>query len=244
MWNRGFVDMSNYWGNRNLGNRKSFGYVPQIYGNLFYKAHKMDPLLLNGRSISTYKDLIFLGYRLEDKRPVFIYQADANKIEMSVRSDESEYSALFSYKIIMGTGSIDYEKNPQCKVVNKNKNEISVAYKGALIEIYELPKEKSDGKPSVGLGKTLYENLGCMVCHSLDGAKGHGPSFKNLAGSMREFVDGSKAVADDEYLEKSIMDPNHQVVKDFPPNFMPPFKDVVKPYEIKSLILYIKAVEK
>ena len=53
-------------------------------------------------------------------------------------------------------------------------------------------------------GKALYTSLGCVGCHSLDGSKGTGPTFKGLAGSQVQLTNGQSVVADPAYLEKSI----------------------------------------
>ena len=51
-------------------------------------------------------------------------------------------------------------------------------------------------------GKALYTSLGCVGCHSLDGSKGTGPTFKGLAGSKvqldeRPERDGRRGVPDE-----------------------------------------------
>jgi hypothetical protein len=51
-WTDGFLDMKNYWGERDSGRRKGFGYVPRLYGFVFYKALGKHPLSINGKSIS------------------------------------------------------------------------------------------------------------------------------------------------------------------------------------------------
>ena len=36
-WTDGFLDMKNYWGERESGRRKGFGYVPKLYGFVFIR---------------------------------------------------------------------------------------------------------------------------------------------------------------------------------------------------------------
>ncbi len=67
------------------------------------------------------------------------------------------------------------------------------------------------------LGKQVWVNKGCKGCHSLDGSAIVGPSWKGLWGKEREFTDGTKAVADENYIKNAISNPNGQVVKGYGP---------------------------
>ena len=40
-WTDGFLDMKNYWGERESGRRKGFGYVPRSYTALFFIRHRV-----------------------------------------------------------------------------------------------------------------------------------------------------------------------------------------------------------
>ena len=65
------------------------------------------------------------------------------------------------------------------------------------------------------------EGLGCVACHSLDGAPGVGPTWQGLYGKEEELDDGSSVIVDDEYIINSILDPNSQITAGFQPNLMP-----------------------
>jgi cytochrome c551/c552 len=69
-------------------------------------------------------------------------------------------------------------------------------------------------------GKALYTSLGCVGCHSLDGSKGTGPTFKGLAGSQVALANGQSTVADPEYLEKSIENADADIVQGYSPGIM------------------------
>lgn len=92
-------------------------------------------------------------------------------------------------------------------------------------------------------GKELYQSKGCSACHSTDGSKGIGPTFKGLFGSKVKVTTGGKArevVVDEEYIRKSELEPNADIVEGFQP-VMP--KSVLKEEEIKALIEFIKGVK-
>ncbi len=66
-------------------------------------------------------------------------------------------------------------------------------------------------------GQQLAKQQGCLACHSLDGIRGVGPSWKGMYGRTETLADGSTIVADGDYLRESISDPNAKLVEGFPP---------------------------
>jgi mono/diheme cytochrome c family protein len=69
-------------------------------------------------------------------------------------------------------------------------------------------------------GQELVETRGCGSCHSTDGSDGTGPTWANLAGSEVELADGTTVTADDEYLARSIVRPDADVVAGYPEGLM------------------------
>ena len=96
---------------------------------------------------------------------------------------------------------------------------------------------------SVALGKALYQQKGCVGCHSLDGtaAGKTGPTFKGLYGSDVMLTTGVTRKANDDYLRRAILDPAREIVKGFEPG-MPTFRGVLNDAEVESLIRYIKSL--
>jgi cytochrome c oxidase subunit 2 len=91
-------------------------------------------------------------------------------------------------------------------------------------------------------GEGLYASLGCQGCHSLDGTKSSGPTFKGLAGSQVQLSNGQTVTADDAYLLESILDPDKLIVKGYQPGVM---SSVIKPHTVpqdqaKQLVDFIK----
>jgi mono/diheme cytochrome c family protein len=94
-------------------------------------------------------------------------------------------------------------------------------------------------------GKALYTSLGCVGCHSLDGSKGTGPTFKGLGGSKVQLTNGQSVTADEAYLTKSIDDPDAEVVQGYSPGIM---SAVIKPGSVSQadtadLVAYIQTVK-
>jgi cytochrome c oxidase subunit II len=92
-------------------------------------------------------------------------------------------------------------------------------------------------------GSRLYEEKGCIACHSTDGSPRVGPTLKGLFGKVVTVETSGKernVAADEAYLRKSILEPNADVVKGFPP-VMPVLK-MTDP-EINELINYIEGLK-
>lgn len=93
--------------------------------------------------------------------------------------------------------------------------------------------------PLAERGKKQYQQWGCSACHSTDGTKLAGPSFKGLFGREEEMGDGSKVKVDENYIRESILNPTAKVVKGFAP-IMPVFQGQLKDPQIESIIAFIK----
>ena len=82
-------------------------------------------------------------------------------------------------------------------------------------------KQACPGIAATGTGgKGLYASLGCQSCHSLDGSKSTGPTFKGLYGSKVQLTNGKTVTADEKYLLDSIMDPDLDIVQGYQPGVM------------------------
>jgi len=105
----------------------------------------------------------------------------------------------------------------------------------------------NDNEVSAHRGRTLYETMGCMACHSTDGStEGRvGPSFAGLLGKKRSFAKGRDLVADEAYIRESILTPPKRVVKEYAESDigMPTYEGVLTEAQINSLIEFIKALE-
>jgi cytochrome c oxidase subunit 2 len=107
-----------------------------------------------------------------------------------------------------------------------------------------ITKESAVSNDPVARGKKWAAQYGCIACHSIDGTKIVGPTWKGLYGHEVPLADGTTATADDAYLRESIVDPNARVVQGFAPNLMPQtFKDQLQDQQISDLIEYIKTLK-
>lgn len=101
---------------------------------------------------------------------------------------------------------------------------------------------KQGGEGANGL--QLLTDKGCLGCHSTDGSVKIGPSFKGIFGRKEVVVTNGterEITVDEEYLKRSILEPNADVVKGYQA-IMPLQKGVLNEQEIGALVDYLKKV--
>ena len=92
-------------------------------------------------------------------------------------------------------------------------------------------------------GEQLYVKRACVGCHSKDGSKGIGPSFKALMGRVEELTDGTTITVDENYIVDSIKYPDRQMVTGFAPGQMPSFDGQLTDEQLENIISFIKTLQ-
>jgi len=100
----------------------------------------------------------------------------------------------------------------------------------------------SAGKPDASRGEKLYQNSGCKSCHSLDGSKGIGPTWKGVFGHEVQLADGTTITSDEAYLIESIKLPDARTVKGFSANAMPSFSYLTDG-QVADIVEFIKTLK-
>ncbi len=88
-------------------------------------------------------------------------------------------------------------------------------------------------------GAALYKAKGCNACHSIDGTKIVGPTFKGLWGTTEKTSAGEVTV-DLAYVSESILDPMAKITEGYPPA-MPPQQ--LNELEIQSIALFMETLK-
>jgi len=102
-------------------------------------------------------------------------------------------------------------------------------------------KKPSDLKPAEW-GKQLAENYACTTCHSADGSKMTGPTWKGIYGHDVELKNGNTVKSDDDYIKESIYKPNAKIVKGYPV-LMNSYEDQLGSDQVDAIIAYIKTLK-
>ncbi len=119
-------------------------------------------------------------------------------------------------------------------------------------EYEEYFNGKDPKKTPADWGKIQYETKGCNSCHTLDGSKSKGPSWKGIWGKMELLNNGQKVLVDEAYVRESMMYPQAKIVcqvrdgdrcvSGFEP-IMPSFQGLLKENQIKGLLAFIQSLQ-
>jgi cytochrome c oxidase subunit 2 len=91
-------------------------------------------------------------------------------------------------------------------------------------------------------GKIQWERKGCNSCHTTDGSKSKGPTWKGIWGSMVKLKDGSSVLVDEKYIKESEDFPQAKIVEGFEP-IMPTFQGLIRPHEFEGIVALIKSLQ-
>jgi cytochrome c oxidase subunit 2 len=130
-------------------------------------------------------------------------------------------------------GSGHYSMAAHIKVVSVEDYEKWIASEGLDLSKMSLAER----------GREAYGKRACIGCHSVDGTRMTGPSFKGLYMSKQELEGLPTIVADEDYLRESILQSNAKITKGFPSGVMPLFAGTIPDDEVTSLIEFIKSVK-
>ncbi len=92
-------------------------------------------------------------------------------------------------------------------------------------------------------GLKVIKGKGCLGCHSLDGSRKVGPTFKGLLGKTETVITAGKertVTADAVFIKNYILNPNQDIIKGFPP-VMP--KIPLTDQELSEVIAYLETLK-
>jgi len=89
-------------------------------------------------------------------------------------------------------------------------------------------------------GQNIFQQLGCITCHRSD-TQGRGPNLVGIFGKPVQLEDGRTAIADENYIRESILNPSAKTVSGFKP-IMPVFQGLVSEEQLNALVAYIKSL--
>lgn len=95
-------------------------------------------------------------------------------------------------------------------------------------------------------GLQIIKDNGCTACHSLDGSRLVGPTFKGLGDAEKYVIvdgDEKQITVDAEYLERAIIAPNEEIVKGFDKNLMKSYDGVIPEEDIDLMIEYLLSLD-
>lgn len=90
-------------------------------------------------------------------------------------------------------------------------------------------------------GQSLVQKNGCLGCHTIDGSKLVGPTWRGLYGAQVELSDGTTVVANDDYIKESILHPQAKIVAGFENQLMPTYQ--FNDTDLADIIAYIATLK-
>jgi cytochrome c oxidase subunit 2 len=206
--------------------------------------HSLDGSVLVGAS---YKDMYGRKVKVTVDGTLKEIIADEAYLKRSILNPDEEvvegFSAgmMSSYKDVLSDDDIsiliEYFKGSNTKKNTKKKAKEAVNKKVETVVEKNKPAAKSGAKE-------ILNSNGCLGCHSLDGSKRVGPSYKGMFNrTVKVKVNDTvkEIIADEAYLKRSILEPNKEIVDGYP-GIMSSYKGVVSDEEISSLIEYFKGL--
>lgn len=155
----------------------------------------------------------------------------------AVPGRETRYTVKADQVAKLGTA---YEKRIVCAEYcgNQHSNMLAdlIVMDGQKFDTFiaeEKTRKKTDG-PSVAAAN------GCTSCHTVDGGKSAGPTWKGLFGAKHK-VNGQEVTVDEAYIKESITNPDAKVAEGNTKG-MPPFSQL-DAEQINGLVEYIKTLK-
>jgi cytochrome c oxidase subunit 2 len=149
------------------------------------------------------------------------------------------------------TGILDYlmslKPEEQAASAKQEQESAPAKEKAEPVEKAEPAKPaESDAAPAdpVSLGEALATQNGCLGCHSTDGSRKVGPTFKGLMGNERTVSKDGKTLkvqVDLSYLIRAIREPGAEIVEGYPPA-MPPYPGL-SDEDIKALQAWLETLK-
>ncbi len=97
-----------------------------------------------------------------------------------------------------------------------------------------------ENESPVTRGESLYKRRGCAQCHSLDGTKGTGPTYKGTYGT-KVGTSAGEVTVDENYIRESILNPMAKI-RDGYKGVMPSYQGQLNEQEIAALIWFHKSM--
>jgi len=95
-------------------------------------------------------------------------------------------------------------------------------------------------------GLTLLKNNACLSCHTRDGSRLVGPSFKNLLGRSETIIvngDSEQIVVDNQYIIDKLNNPSASSVEGYQSGLMTPYGEILSTEDMNNIIDYFSTLK-
>jgi cytochrome c oxidase subunit II len=117
------------------------------------------------------------------------------------------------------------------------------AFQSWMVDTTQVVAENLESPTATG--RRIMQNIGCFACHTTDGNKLVGPSFKGIWGEEVTVTTGSEkrqVVVDEEYIRRAIYDPNADIVDGYNKGLMLSYEGQLSEEDVENIIEYLKTL--
>ncbi|MBW6535479.1 MAG: cytochrome c oxidase subunit II [Mariniphaga sp.] len=117
------------------------------------------------------------------------------------------------------------------------------AFQSWMVDTTQVVAEALESPTATG--RRIMQNIGCFACHTIDGNKLVGPTFKGIWGATHTVTTGREkreVEVDEEYIRRSIYDPNADVVEGFNRGLMLSYEGQLSDEDVENIIEYLKTL--
>jgi len=250
VWSGGFLDFSGETNARGGNGVKALG-VPQALG--------ADPVPLRiGDPDAMPSSLRFRGYRRDGKTgaPTFLFETDGVPVEQQISSPAPGVVSLVLHFPRAGAARKFYRIDP----APHRQFSLGAGLRWSGPGVIEIPADQTHARiilrpaapgatfvreTETMTGADLFLNF-CSACHSLDGTKLIGPTFKGLWGRQevvtRAGVSESITV-DEAYVRESILRPQAAIVQGYEAVPMADYSSVLTNEQIGTLLGFLRGLK-
>jgi len=197
----------------------------------------------------------FHGYRLDPATgaPTFQFAVDGLPVEQRLSFPEPEViriefrfpeaSGLTCYYHLDSRAHQSVELSPGARWFSPGVIALPVSLGQAAITLRLKPTDKTFVRKLPRLTGAQAFGLFCAPCHSSDGTRLAGPSFKGLWGRRETIIRNGRTetiIVDEDYLRESILKPQAAVVKGYESVPMADFSGMLTPEQIDRIIAHLK----
>ncbi|MEM7146003.1 MAG: cytochrome c [Verrucomicrobiota bacterium] len=250
IWSGGFIDFKGELAGRGGGKLK-------ILGNQQPLALNTTPLRIENPEPAP-RSIRFKGYRRNPQSgsPTFLSEVDGVAVEQSLSSPKPNKVSLHlsfpsdssatKYFLLDPTPHAQVKLGENLRWSGPGIVEIPAHLPSASITIHLKSSNKEFVREIEKLtGEEVFKNF-CSACHSIDGTKLIGPTFKDLWGREQSISRNGKTetiTIDENYVRESIANPQAAITKGFETVPMADFSAMLTKEQIDSLIEYLKKLK-
>lgn len=99
-----------------------------------------------------------------------------------------------------------------------------------------------EGMSPAEYGAKLYKSKACVTCHTIDGSKLVGPSFKGVFGTTATLAKGGTMPVDENFVRTHILNPKSLTIQGYDP-VMPTYQGILNDKQLDALVAFIKSLK-